>query len=67
MTIRSADEGVTVENPTHVLEVDLVVLQIAFALFRIPSEIADVCEQPLHVFRHSHRFPERGSDTVNTV
>jgi hypothetical protein len=67
MTIRSADEGVTIENPTHVLEVDLVVQQIAFALFRIPSEIANVCEQPLQVFRHSKSLPKRGSDTVNTV
>src|SRR6202165_6023669 len=37
MTIRSADEGVAVENSSDVLEVDLVVAQIAFALLRIPS------------------------------
>ena len=53
MTIRPTDEGVAVENSFHVLEVDLVIAQIAFALFRIPSEVANACEQPLHVFRHS--------------
>jgi hypothetical protein len=41
MTIRSADESVAVENSAHVLEVDLVIAQIGFALFRIPSEIAN--------------------------
>jgi hypothetical protein len=58
MTIRSAYESITVENSTHVLEVDLVVVQIAFALFRIPSEFANVCEQPLQVFRHSKIAPQ---------
>src|SRR5260370_6002564 len=43
MTIRSADESVAVENSAHVLEVDLVGAQVAFALFRIPSEFADAC------------------------
>src|SRR5665213_3261512 len=33
MTIRSADEGVAVENSSDVFEVDLVVAQVAFALF----------------------------------
>jgi hypothetical protein len=64
MTIRSADESMAVENSTHVLEVDPVVQQIAFAFFRIPSEIANACEQPLQVFRHSKSLPKRGSDTV---
>src|SRR5882724_8497812 len=57
MTIRSADEGVAVENSAHVLEVDLVIAQIAFALVRIPSEIANACEQPLYFFRHSESSP----------
>jgi hypothetical protein len=50
MTIRSADEGVAVENSSDVLEGDLMIAQVSFALFRIPSEIANVCEQPLHIF-----------------
>ncbi|MDP3691778.1 MAG: hypothetical protein Q8R73_12240 [Bradyrhizobium sp.] len=58
MTIRSADESVAVENAAHVLEVDLVVAQIDFALFRIPSEVANVREQPLHIFRHSKSSPK---------
>src|SRR6185437_5412739 len=57
MTIRSADEGVAVENSAYVLEVDLVVAQVAFALFRIPPEFANACEQPLHIFRHSESLP----------
>jgi len=57
MTIRSADEGVAVENSSDVLEVDLVIAQIAFALFRIPSEVTNVCEQPLYIFRHSKSPP----------
>jgi hypothetical protein len=60
MTIRSADESVAVENSARVLEVDLVIAQIAFALLRVPSEIANACEQPLYVFRHSKSLPERG-------
>jgi hypothetical protein len=58
MTIRSADECVAVENSAQVLEVDLVIAQIAFALFRIPSEFANACEQPLYVFRHSESSPD---------
>src|ERR1700682_514235 len=49
MTIRSADECVVVENSSDVLEVDPVVAQIAFALFRIPSDFADACDQSLHL------------------
>jgi hypothetical protein len=63
MTIRSADEGVAVENAAHVLEVDSVIAQITFALFRIPSEIANACEQPLHIFRHSEASPKEDIDT----
>src|ERR1700726_2000050 len=44
MTIRSADESVAVENSPDVLEVDLVIAQVAFALFRIPSEFPNACE-----------------------
>jgi len=64
MTIRSADEGVAVENSSDVLEVDLVIAQIAFAFFRIPSEVTNACEQPLYVFRHSKSSPKMGFDTV---
>jgi hypothetical protein len=53
MTIRPTDESITAENSFRVLEVDPVIAQIAFALFRIPSEIANAREQPLQVFRHS--------------
>src|SRR6266404_6719554 len=53
MTIRSADEGVAIENSSDVLEVDLMIAQVAFAFFRVPSEIANACEQPLQLFRHS--------------
>jgi len=53
MTIRSADESVAVENSARILEVDLVIAQVSFALLRIPSELANACEQPLHIFRHS--------------
>jgi hypothetical protein len=63
MTIRSADESGAVENSAHVLEVDLVIEQIAFAFFRIPSEIANACEQPLHIFRHSEASPKEDFDT----
>jgi hypothetical protein len=66
MTIRSPDESVAVENSLDVLKVDLVIAQISFALFWIPREIANVCEQPLHIFRHSNRSPA-GSDAVCTV
>src|SRR6266404_369343 len=58
MTIRSADESVAVENSAHVLEVDLVIEQVDFSLLRIPPEIANAREQPLHIFRHSEAFPE---------
>jgi hypothetical protein len=64
MTIRSADEGVAVENSSHVFEVDLVIEQIAFALIRIPSEFANACEQPLYIFRHSKSSPNSEFDTV---
>jgi hypothetical protein len=60
MTIRSADESVAVENSLDVLEVDLVIAQVIFALFRIPSEVANACEQPLHLFRHSKSLPKTG-------
>jgi len=63
MTIRSADEGVAVENSSNVLEVDLVIAQVAFALFRIPTEIANACEQPLHIFRRSETPPDEDIDT----
>src|SRR3954452_2423155 len=53
MTIRSADECVAVENSLDVLEIDLVITQVIFAFFRIPSEVANACEQPLHICRHS--------------
>jgi len=66
MTIRSADEGVTVENSLDVLEVDLVIDQVRLALFRIPSEIANVCEQPFHIFRHS-KSSQFGFDTVAPI
>src|SRR6202165_1528666 len=67
MTIRSADEGVAVENSSNVLEVDLVIAQVAFAFFRIPSEITNACEQPLHIFRHSKSPPTWGPDTVSPI
>jgi hypothetical protein len=60
MTIRSADESVAVENSAHVLEVDLVIAQVIFALFRIPSVIANAREQPLDIFRHSNRSLRQG-------
>jgi hypothetical protein len=49
------DEGVTVEDAFHVLEVDPVDAQIARALILIPSERANPREQFLDcvVFRHS--------------
>jgi hypothetical protein len=64
MTIRSADESVAVKNFSYVVEVDLVIAQIAFTLFRIPSELANACEQPLLVFRHSNRPRIRSFDAV---
>jgi hypothetical protein len=67
MTIRSADEGVAVENSLDVHEVDLVITQVIFALFRIPSEVANACEQPLHIFRHSKSLPNAGSRYGYTV
>jgi hypothetical protein len=67
MTIRSADESVAVKNSAHVLEVDLVIAQVIFALFRIPSVIANACEQPLHIFRHSKSLPRKGPDTVASI
>jgi hypothetical protein len=63
MTIRSADEGVAVENSLYVHEVDLVIDQVRLAIFRIPSEIANVCEQPLHIFRHSEPSSKEDIDT----
>jgi hypothetical protein len=54
MSIRSADEGVVVENGSRVLKVDLMIAQIAYALRRIPPEVANAREQlPKTVFRHS--------------
>jgi hypothetical protein len=67
MTIRSADESVAVENSARVLEVDLVIAQVAFALFRIPSEFANAREQPLQVFRHSKSSPKTGPRHGYTV
>jgi hypothetical protein len=64
MTIRSADESIALENSAHVLEVDLVIAQIAFALVRIPSELANAYEQPLYIFRHSKSSPNPEFDTV---
>jgi len=60
MTIRSTDESVAVENSFRVLEVDLVIPQIAFALSRMPSKVANACEQQLQVFRHSEISLENG-------
>jgi hypothetical protein len=62
MTIRPTDESVAVENSFRVLEVDSVIAQIAFALFRMPSEVANAREQPLHIIRHSDLPPEGGCD-----
>jgi hypothetical protein len=67
MTIRSADESVAVENSLDVHEVDLVIDQIRLALFRIPSEIANACEQPLHLFRHSEASPKEDIDTSVSI
>jgi hypothetical protein len=63
MTIRSTSQGVAVENSFHILEIDLVVTQVARALFRIPLEAANARKQLLHVFRHSDAPPDGGCDT----
>jgi hypothetical protein len=63
MTIRPTDESVAVEYSFHVLEVDSVIAQIAFALFRIPSERANAREQPPYIVRHSEAPQALGCDT----
>src|SRR5665213_1526338 len=63
ITIRSADEGVAVENAAHVLEVDSMISQVGFTFLRIPSEVANTCEQPLHLFRHGEIVPEARGPT----
>ena len=45
MSIRSTDECWAVEYSFHVLEVDLVIAQIALALLRVPVESANAREQ----------------------
>jgi len=45
MTIRSTDDVIAVENSFHVLEVDLVITQIAVAFLRIPIESANPRKQ----------------------
>jgi hypothetical protein len=53
MTIRPMDECIAAENSFDVLEVDPVNSPIAFALFRMPSEVANACEQSVKIiFRH---------------
>ena len=66
MAVGSTDERVAVENPFHILEVDLVDAQIACALLLMPSERANAREQLLHVFifRHSEAPPRGGCDTI---
>ena len=67
MTIRSADECVAVENSAYVLEVDPMISQVTFALFRIPSEVTNACEQPLYVFRHSKSPQARVSTRITPL
>ena len=58
MTIRPAGEGIAVKKPLKVFEVDPVVPQVAFALFRIPSEFANAREQGLEIaFSHRGYYP----------
>jgi len=47
------DEDRTVENLDGILEIDPMFPQVDFALSRIPSELANACEQSPYVFRHS--------------
>jgi hypothetical protein len=49
MTIRPADKCVVVDNFFRVFEVDPVVFEVAFALFRIPSEFPDACKQGVEI------------------
>jgi hypothetical protein len=44
-----------------------VIPQIAFAFFRIPSELANACEQRLHIFRHSEASPKEEIDTFVSI
>jgi len=63
MTIRSTDEGVAVEYPFYVREIDLVIAPVDFAFPRISVKSANLREQFLYVFRHSEAPPDGGYDT----
>ena len=48
---------------TRVVKIDSTFSQHSLALVRIPSEIANVRERPLQIFRHSETPHELGCDT----
>ncbi|HUK57862.1 MAG TPA: hypothetical protein VLV50_01430 [Stellaceae bacterium] len=52
MAIRPTDESVAVENPFHISEIDLVVMQIGLALSRVPIKATNSREQRFSIFRH---------------
>ena len=59
MSVRPSNERITFKNVDDILKVDFMIAQIGLAFPWIPSEIKNVCEQPLLSFDHNKIAPDR--------